>query len=145
MSLYHINEADIMLPAECGDQSMNIFTLGATEELRYSLVITRDALVGDESLRQFATDHLTKMEQTLPGFVFLARGQTRIDDLPVETMEFQWQSEHGPMHQKQAYLFYHEGLPSRSALTLTGTCREPVPEENQALFERLLLSFRFRP
>lgn len=144
MSLYHINEADIMLPAECGDQSMNIFTLGATEETRYSLVVTRDALIGDESLREFATDHLSKMEQTLPGFVFLGRGQMQLDGLDVETMEFRWQSEHGPMHQQQAYLFYHADLPSRTALTLTGTCREPVPEENQALFERLLFSFRFR-
>jgi len=145
MSLYHINEADILLPAECGDQSMNIFTLGATEETRYSLVITRDALTGDERLRQFATDHLTQMEQRLPGFAFLGRGQMQLDGLPVETMEFQWQSEHGPMHQQQAYLFYHEGLPSRTALTVTGTCRAPVPEENRGLFERLLLSLRFRP
>ncbi len=145
MSLYHINEADIMLPAECSDQTMNIFTLGATEEMRYSLVITRDTLTGDETLREFATEHLTKMEQTLPGFMFLARGQTRIDELAVETVEFRWQSEHGLMHQKQAYLFYHADLPSRTALTLTGTCREPVPDENKALFERLLLSFRFRP
>ena len=145
MSLYYINEADILLPAACSDQTMNIFTLGETEELRYSFVITRDALVGDETLRQFATDHLTKMEQTLPGFEFLARGQMRIDALPVETMDFRWHSEHGQMRQKQAYLFYHVGLPSRTALTLTGTCREPVPEENSTLFERLLLSFRFRP
>jgi hypothetical protein len=143
MSLYHINEADVMLPAECSDQSMNIFTLGTTEELRYSLVITRDTLTGDESLRQFATDHLTAMGQTLPGYQFLTRGQTHIDDLPVETVEFLWYSEHGPMHQKQAYLFYAPSPATRTALTLTGTCREPVPEENKNLFERLLLSFRF--
>lgn len=138
MNVYQINEARFVLPEGWHDQSINIFRVDGEVTGEFSFVIGREAVTGAELLGEFAGRHLDEIERSFSRFELLRREDTVLDGRPAVLAEFTWESEFGPMHQQQMFVFV-----DMVALTLTGTARSQDWEKHAVTLQRLLVTFQF--
>ena len=156
MELYHIQEADFILPAVAQDQSVNIFGFSEIDlstgmpsrtPPEFSVVVSRDVVGLEEDLGKYVSQQLQLLQQNLTNFHLVQRTPTIVDGLNVTVVEYTWKSENGPMYQWQAYLFCPTGVVAapntRIALTITGTTRQSLHSQYEAAFNNLLYSFQF--
>ena len=158
MNPYHMNEADLVLPAPTQDQSIHVFGFHSPDPFagrppddappEFSVVVSRDAVDDTVSLGRYIEQQMEVIRQSLGGFRQVVREDTFVDGLESVLVEYTWMSEHGRMYQRQAFVLCPPAsalLPNtRVALTVTGTCRESLQSRYQALFLNLLYSLKFR-
>lgn len=161
MNLYHMNEADFILPEQALDQSAHVLaytmpdpfalkspTLGTPPE--FSLIVSRDIVGAEVKLSDYVKQQMPELERNLKAFKVIEQGEVFVDGVAALTMEFTWQSDDGPMRQRQACMIAPLGIAAsagaakRIALTLTATTREASQAKYAFTFEQILYSLTFR-
>lgn len=157
MELFRTQEADFVLPATPQDQTINMlgFFNPALSGLpptdrppEFSLVINRDLVSLQETVDSFVDQQMQAMQTGLPGFSLQARAPLRIDEANGIQLDYIWQSENGPLFQRQACLHCPPALSptpqTRLMLTITGTSAEALQERYETPFNQFLYSLKFR-
>lgn len=150
MTPYRIQEGDLLLPDGATDQSVAAFglTLGQappSQPPEFSFVISRQPLPAGMTIHAYADQQLQAFPQILNGFQLVDRTAAPVGGQAAALIELTWQSEHGPMYQRQALLACGplDGRPA-VALALTGTTREGLQDKYRDTFFQMLYGFKLR-
>ena len=150
MNRYYIHEGELMLPENASDQSITAFglTLGqiaSKQPPEFSFVVTRQTLPDGMTIHIYTDQQLKSFPQALNRFQLVDRTVAPVGGQAAALLEMTWQSEHGPMHQRQALLACGplDGRPA-VALSLTGTTRQGLEEKYRDMFFQMLYGFKMR-
>ncbi len=150
MTPYRIQEGDLLLPESATDQSVSAFglTLGAAppgQSPEFSFVISRQPLASGLTAHTYADQQVQNFPQILRGFQLIERSALPVSGQAAALLELTWQSDHGPMYQRQAIIACGP-LDGRLAvvLALTGTTREGLQDKYRDLFFQMLYGFKLR-
>jgi hypothetical protein len=157
METFHTQEAEFVLPATPQDQTINMlgfFTppLSGLPPIdtppEFSLVINRDLVDTNETVDAFVDRQMQAMRTGLPGFDLQTRAPLRIDEASGIQLVYTWQSENGPLFQRQACLHCPPAVSpnprTRLMLTITGTSAESLQARYETPFNQFLYSLKFR-
>lgn len=145
---YRLHEGEIIVPDNAHDQSLNIFgvtegqaasALSSGQPPEFSFVISRQPLPDGQTVHTYTDQQLKGLPQALRGFDLVERSAAPISGQVASMLEFTWQSDQGPMHQRLAILAC-----GPTAVTFTGTTRESLREKYRDTFNRLIYSFKVR-
>jgi hypothetical protein len=154
---FRTQEAEFVLPATPQDQTINMLGFfqpaltglpPADAPPEFSLVISRDLVDTHETVDAFVDRQMQAMETGLPGFALLSRSGLRIDGASGVHLVYTWQSENGPLFQRQACLHCPPEVSpnpkTRLMLTITGTSAEALQARYETPFNQFLYSLQFR-
>ena len=158
METFRTQEAEFVLPGSVPqDQTINMLGFfqpaltGLPPEDRspeFSLVINRDLVDLNEAVDSFVDRQMQAMQTGLPGFALQTRAALRIDEADGIQLVYTWQSENGPLLQRQACLRCPLSLSpnpqTRLMLTITGTSAEALQAQYETPFNQFLYSLKFR-
>lgn len=120
---YQINEAELLIPADWLDNSINIFRIPANENAKEaSLVFSRDGSQGETGFAEFVMKQVQQCESQLTGFK-LIRHNIYYEPVSYAWVDYQWQVESRVIMLRQIFL---ESKPVNLIVTLTTT-----PEDAQ--------------
>ena len=150
MTPYRIQEGDLLLPEGATDLSVAAFglTLGSAIPVQtpeFSFVISRQPLPEGMTIHAYTDQQLQNFPRVLNGFQLVDRTAAPVGGQAAALIELTWQSERGPMYQRQAILLCGP-LEGRSAvaLSLTGTSREGLQDKYRDTFFQMLYGFKLR-
>lgn len=150
MTPYRIQEGDLLLPEGTSDQSIAVFGLTLGQALpgqppEFSFVISRQPLPTGMTIHTYTDQQMRNFPQILNGFQIIERTAVPMGSQVAALVELTWQSERGPMYQRQAILVCGplEGRPA-VALALTGTTREGLQDKYRDTFFQMLYGFKLR-
>jgi hypothetical protein len=104
-----------------------------------SLVMTRDALLDREDLREYGDRQLAELAQKLDGFELVKKEDTTLGGFKAIVLRFMAKASSGPIVQR---LVVVEGR-RRAVFCFTATTAKTDFEQNDPLFDRILSSVRF--
>lgn len=136
---YHINEAELDLPDEWSDKSVNIFSSGASAKAPLTLVISRDEMKEGQELADFADEKLAELSPQLSQFKLIDKRQVEVAGDVALDAEFTWRSNQGLMHQRQTYVCL-----GRRVLVFTATAPRELREQHRREVDAVLASLKFR-
>lgn len=150
MTPYRIQEGDLLLPDGASDQSVSAFglTVGQAppgQPPEFSFVISRQPLPAGMTIHAYTDQQLQNFPRILNGFQLVDRTAAPVGGRAAALLELTWQSERGPMYQRQAILACGplDGRPA-VALALTGTTREGLQDKYRDTFFQILYGFKLR-
>ena len=150
MTPYRIQEGDLFLPDGATDLSVAAFglTLGSAapgQPPEFSFVISKQVLPDGMTIHAYTDQQLQNFPRVLNGFQLVDRTAAPVGGQAAALVELTWQSEHGPMYQRQAILLCGplDGRPA-VALSLTGTSREGLQDKYRDTFFQMLYGFKPR-
>ncbi len=157
METFRTQEADFVLPATPQDQTINMLGFfnpaltglpPADKPPEFSLVINRDLVDLRETVDGFVDRQIEAMQTGLPGFALQTRAPLRIDEADGIQIVYTWQSENGPLFQRQACLHCPPAVSptpqTRLMLTITGTSAASLQGRYETPFNQFLYSLKFR-
>lgn len=157
MQTYHTQEAEFVLPATPQDQTINMLGFfnpaltglpPADTPPEFSLVLNRDLVDTNETVDAFVDRQMQAMQSGLPGFNLQTRSSLRIDEANGIQLVYTWQSENGPLFQRQACLhcppIVSPNPHTRLMLTITGTSAQALSARYETPFNQFLYSLKFR-
>jgi hypothetical protein len=119
---YCIQEADLMIPTHWQDHSLNVFKIPPSDGAQgASLVISRDAQKGEQSLADYIDTQLKQCEQQLSGFKLRKREKFTHQERAAGWVEYTWMMEQRELLLRQVY--YDLGTQALIC-TLTTTVRD---------------------
>lgn len=127
MALYRIQEADLDIPEDWQDQSINIFKLpavGTAQEA--SFVITRDASGRNTPFAEYVANQLRSAEQQLPGFKLIQTWDFLMHGHNATLFDYTWQREGRDLMLRQVFI---EQQPAVLITTLTTTPHDLAQHE----------------
>jgi hypothetical protein len=143
MKSYRLNEADILLPDNWKDTTINAFILPSSNkagEAEATFVITRDSETKQDSIEQYADLQLVEAAKKLNKYKLLGRRQTTIGNRPAIQVDYTWVTpERIEIKQRQAYLSYQTSI-----LIFTLTVRASDFEPYQTAWENAIASVKLR-
>jgi len=105
MTPYRIQEADLEVPADWRDQTINIFTLPAVESASAaSFVISRDSIGTYNNFPDYVANQLTSAEQQLPGFKLLQTWDFELNGFPAALADYSWEREGHELMLRQVFV-----------------------------------------
>lgn len=106
MAVYHLNEADVLIPDGWEDSTINAFSIPARNGAGASnLVITRDAKTRSADVRAYADQQLVEAAKKLKAYRLIGRRETQIAGRPAVEVDYVWTTpERIELQQRQAYL-----------------------------------------
>lgn len=150
MTPYRIQEGDLLLPDGASDQSVSAFgiTLGNAQPGQppeFSFVVSRQPLPEGTTIHAYTDQQVQSFPQIFNGFRLVDRTAAPVGGQVATLVEMVWQSEHGPMYQRQAILACGplDGRPA-VALSLTGTTREGLQAKYRDTFFQMLYGLKLR-
>ena len=154
---FRTQEADFVLPAIPQDQTINMLGFfnpplsglpPADAPPQFSLVINRDLVDTHETVEAFVDRQMQAMQAGLPGFDLQTRVPVRVDGAEGVQLQYIWQSENGPLLQRQACLRCPPAVSpnphTRLMLTITGTSAQALSAHYETAFNQFLYSLKFR-
>ena len=138
MQEYRLNEGTLEMPDEWVDQTMNIFPSSSATPADFSVVITRDPALANESLEQYFERQIKQLPDALPGFKEIRRGELKVDDKDAVDIEYNWIGQGKKMHIRQVGLML-DGV----VMNITATAVAPHFPKYSADFDKILQSIKF--
>lgn len=142
MKSYRLNEADILLPDNWKDTTINAFILPSSSksgEAEATFVITRDSEAAG-NVEHYADLQLVEAAKKLNRYKLIERGQTRIGNRPAIQVDYTWVTpDRIEIRQRQAYLNYQASI-----LIFTLTVRASDFEPYLTAWENAIASVRLR-
>jgi hypothetical protein len=142
MRSYRLNEADIQIPAEWRDTTINAFVLPGEEGGgAASFVVTRDAQAAGLELQAYADQQLVKAAQQLPSYTLLSRNARTIAERSALQSDFTWLSPEGvTIRQRQVCLRHGDVF-----LVITLTSRDATFSDYETVWSQVIDSLRLVP
>ncbi len=157
METFRTQEAEFVLPATPQDQTINMLGFfnpalaglpPADTPPEFSLVINRDLVDTSKTVDAFVDRQMQAMRTGLPGFALQTRSGIRIDGAGGIQLVYTWQSENGPLFQRQACLHCPPAVSpnpqTRLMLTITGTSADFLQARYETPYNQFLYSLKFR-
>lgn len=138
MQTYTLNEGTLELPDEWVDQTMNIFPSSASTPADFSVVITRDTPLANETLKKYFERQIKQLPDALPGFKETRRGELKVDGRDAVDIEYDWIGQGKKMHIRQVGLML-DGV----VMNITATAVAPHFPKHSADFDKILQSIKF--
>jgi hypothetical protein len=141
MRHYRLNEADIQVPAEWKDTTINAFVLPGEEGGgAASFVVTRDAYAEAIELQAYADQQLVKAAQQLPSYTLLTRQSATISGQSTLQSDFTWLTpDRVTVRQRQACLKHGDVV-----LVVTLTARDATFDSYEPVWAQVIASLRLR-
>lgn len=139
MPTYLMNDAEIEIPDDWVDQSVNLFSASPQPPAPLSLVITRDRLKAGQDLPEFAETKLGELESQLTSLKIVEKRQIEVGGQLALEAELRWTSKQGPVHQRQVYIENGERV-----LVLTATSPGTISAAHASQFEQVLSTLKLR-
>lgn len=141
MMPYRIQEADLDIPEDWNDQTLNLFKLPAVGEAKEaSFVISRDALGGHDSFPDYVASQLTSAEQQLPGFKLLQTWDFELHGFSAVLADYVWQREGHELMLRQVFVLHGDNV----LITSLTTTFEDLPYHEPA-WKKTMHSLTMRP
>ena len=142
MRPYRLNEADIQIPEEWRDTTINAFVLPGEEGGgAASFVVTRDADGADMELQAYADQQLVKAAQQLPSYALVSRVIRTMAGQPAVQSDYTWLTpERAMVRQRQACL-RHGNL----FVVLTLTARDATFSTYEPVWSQVIDTLRLVP
>jgi hypothetical protein len=142
---YRFNEANVTLPSELVDRSLQTFIL-ADGKQSFNIVISRIDLESDETLPQLCQRLLDEWESKLPQFMLVDRKSRSVDGEATEYFDCRWKANGVVVNQWQVVTLIPnpERRGPRTGLVITGTCQKNFVPPYTEIFERFIESLRWR-
>lgn len=127
MTLYRIQEAELEIPENWQDQSINIFKLPATEVAKEAtFIISRDFSQGEESFPDYVGSQLKNAERQLPGFKLMQTWDFTSAGHAATLLDYSWKREERELMLRQVFL---QHKPAVLIITLTTTPEDLIHHE----------------
>lgn len=133
MYFYRTNEAQLWIPEDWRDQSVNIFTSSSTDPSDCSFVVSREKCPEDLTLQGYASQQLGLLKRSLSLFVLVQQVDTLIGKKSAIEVEYTWISNGKRMHQQSLCVFHKSQV-----LTLTGTAPDDLYEQYRPTIQNML-------
>lgn len=119
MMPYRIHEADLEVPENWLDQTINIFRLPAVASAKEaSFVISRDSIGNAGAFADYIAGQLASAEQQLPRFSLLQKWDFELNGCPAALADYTWEREGHPLMLRQVFV-EHAGAVLITTLTTT--------------------------
>lgn len=119
MMPYRIQEANLEIPEDWHDQTINIFKLPAVGNAsEASFVISRDSIGIYGSFPDYVASQLTSAERQLPGFKLLQTWDFELNGCPATLADYSWEREGHELMLRQVFI-EHGGAVLVTTLTTT--------------------------
>lgn len=136
---YQINEAELLIPSDWQDNSLNVFRIPANSQAgEASLVFSRDASQGQAGFAAFVMKQLQQCEAQLAGFKLL-RHNVYAEPVSYAWVDYQWQVAQRVIMLRQIFL---EGKAGNLIVTLTTTPQDVAGHE--AVWLEVIRSIKMR-
>ncbi len=140
MKTYRMQEAEISVPDEWRDKTIQLFVLPNDGGGEATLVVSRDAETKAASLDGYVDGQLTEAGKRLNRFRFISRNAITIGGKPAVEIDYLWTTpERIELHQRQAYAEWPGCF-----LIFTLTTRTSDFGRHEANWRQTLESVRFR-
>jgi hypothetical protein len=143
MKSYRLNEADLILPDNWKDTTINAFILPSSNkagEAEATFVITRDSETKQDGVEHYADLQLVEAAKKLNRYKLIERRQTKISNRPAIQVDYTWVTpERIEIRQRQAYVSYQSAI-----LIFTLTVRASDFEPHQPAWENAISSLKLR-
>lgn len=138
MIQYRIQEADLEIPENWNDQSINIFKIPADDNHgEASFVITRDRSRKDEPFHDYVTGQIETARNQLPGFMFYHREDFELRGHAASSIRYSWKRDGLDLMLCQVFI---ESKPAVVILTLTTTPEDA--SNHAAAWKEIVRSYR---
>lgn len=135
---YRIQEADLEIPDNWSDQSINIFKIPANENHgEASLVISRDTSRGKIPFHDYVTGQIETAEQQLPGFRFFHREDLDLRGNAASSVRYSWNRDGLNLMLCQVFV-----ESARSVVILTLTTTPEDASNHAAAWKEIIRSYR---
>lgn len=138
MQKYKLNEGTLEMPDEWVDQTINVFPSSSSNPAEFSVVITRDNPLANESLKEYFDRQIKQLPTSLPGFKEIRRGELKLDGKDAVDIEYNWIGKGKKMHMRQVGTLHNKVI-----LNITATAVAPHYPKYSAEFDKILNSFKF--
>jgi hypothetical protein len=140
MQRYHHADVSFDVPADWQDRSVTVFVAPPEpgQKVEASVVVTREQVDGDESVRRYADHQIVVLAKQLEDFCLLARIETTLGGRPAAVVLYSWQS--GQDVLRQRVVFVRGG---QTMLTFTATAAQDQFLAVAPTFHAILESVRF--
>ncbi|WP_026871487.1 DUF1795 domain-containing protein [Inquilinus limosus] len=135
--MYHLQEGVLDVPAGWEDQSVNVFAAPGAHGGGLSFVVTREALPGGLSIRDYGEREIRRMSKETKQFSLLGRHPVEIAGQTVDAFEVRWKSERGLVHQVMAAAEVNGRV-----MIFTATMPTSMPADTRDRMLRVMASFR---
>jgi len=136
---YESKEVAFDVPRDWEDKTVVAFAAPAGEGVAPNVVLTRDVLRDDETLRAYVDRQLVELAKRLDAFDLHARRELHLGGHAALELAFGWQGQMAPLEQRLVMVANKK----REVLSFTTTTAKADVAKNDPVFDRLLLSVRF--
>lgn len=142
---FQANEFSTVLPEGLKDKTVNIFSLTDEGPSDLGVVVARDRPVYGETLEAYTERQLTLLQQRLPLFRVLSKGQIEVgadpNKKPALQVDYAWQSGEGQMYQRQVIVHAEA---ADTMLLFTATCKTRFEPQWEAMFSEMIANLRLK-
>ncbi|EYF04712.1 DcrB-related protein [Chondromyces apiculatus] len=139
MTSFQANEFSTRLPEGLKDKTVNVFSLTDDGPSDLSVVVIRDRPLQGEALAVYVERQLGVLQQRLPLFRILHRGEAVLDGEPAVQLDYTWMSGPTAMFQRQVILY---APLSGGVLLVSATCKGRLEPAWEEMFGAFLADFR---
>jgi hypothetical protein len=106
MKAYRLHEADIQIPDNWQDNTINTFSLSSGKGSNVAnLTITRDAVTQSKDVQSYADQQLVEAAKKLKGYTLLERQAIQVNQQPAVEANYTWTTpERIEVQQRQVYV-----------------------------------------
>ncbi|MDH0749410.1 DcrB-related protein [Pseudomonas sp. GD03842] len=141
MMPYRIHEADLEVPENWLDQTINIFRLPAVASAKEaSFVISRDSIDNAGAFADYVAGQLASAEQQLPGFSLLQKWDFELNGCPAALVDYTWEREGHSLMLRQVFVEHGAAV----LITTLTTTVDDLPHHEMA-WRKVMHSFTLRP
>lgn len=135
---YRIQEADLSIPDNWTDQSINIFKIPASGTAgEASFVISRDQSQGNKPFSEYVTGQIETAKNQLPGFRFFHREDINLRGYAASSIRYSWNRDGLELMLCQVFI---ECKPAVVILTLTTTPEDSL--NHSAAWKEVIRGYR---
>jgi hypothetical protein len=141
MKPYRIQEADLQIPSDWRDQTLNLFKLPAgAGGQEASFVISRDVIGTHDSFTDYVASQLASAEQQLPHYKLLQTWDFELNGYAASLVDYVWEREGIELMMRQVFV---ENGPAVLITSLTTTYEDLRHHENA--WKKTMHSLTLRP
>jgi len=141
MSRYESKDVSFDVPRHWEDRTMVAFAAAPRpgQTTAPNVVMTRDALSGEETLASYADKQLTELGKRLEAFELVSRNERTLGGVPAIELHFTWKGQNGALEQRLAMALGRR----RTVFCFNATAAKVDADQMNPLFDRILSTVRF--
>lgn len=135
--MFVIDEGSLEIPPDWKDETINVLSPRGDGPPSFTLVVNRDALPWGMTFADYVKQEVGKIGETLTDYKQINDKEYTLSGHPAHVLEYQWQSQQGPLHQ-----FVVMTALENKVLIFTASAPKKMTDNQKRQFQEILGSFK---